>query len=78
MELIEIHERFTEGLRKSIDRCKELEKHQKNRQWSLIANHLTGLLESGHKLAKKQLTTAQVEAMLAKREKDLGVGKQDG
>lgn len=47
MNLSESFERFSEGLKKAADRCKELGKATGNKDWDTIAAQFEGLLYKG-------------------------------
>lgn len=65
MNLSESFERYSEGLKKAVDRCKELGKASKNKDWDAIASHLEGLLIKGKLIYdSKGLSNVEKEKLL--------------
>lgn len=75
MEKAETIERWTEGLKRAISRCRELGKAQgKESDWNKVATQLEMLKVNGDKLmAGKALTRPQIELITEARLKELGM-----
>lgn len=75
MEHAETFDRYKEGMKKSISRCRELGAAQKNMNWFTIANHLEGILSKGEsfyrgKAVSRQDALNMIESRVSKMDKD--------
>ncbi len=60
MTEVEIFERFTEGLKKSISRFRELGRLQENQGWGQLAFQLEALLKTGTEYYNQSPLTRQM------------------
>lgn len=70
MAYYEVLELYTESMKKSIDRCKELSKLTGNKTWAQVAKQLNGLRMKGEEMANaRSLSKGEIEVGLDKHAK---------